>query len=332
MKSLRFGTLGRPWQRLRDAAGATFLVHVVITLLALVPTYPLVMALGGTVANHPRGERALLEPGGAVLLEALDQAGDAIFALFHTTLAVQLVALALAPFLALTWLAALARPQSLAASISVAAGGYLRAVGAAGILLVPAGLAVGLALLVPTIVHLVLEDLPDARVHDVLVFLALLVGLAPLAVVAAWHDLTRAAIVRGARSSWRAVLEGLIALRGGAVPAYVTWMAIGLALLLLGHLIGIWLDSPSTWTALLLLFIQQLIALARTLVRGRWLATAVEHAATVQPSAVPPKSVRPPPPIVPAEAAGPPAERMDPSVPIPLERPSRPGGIGGIES
>lgn len=283
-----------PWTRLRRGGVATFVVYLVTTLFALVPATTLTSALAGA-ADDAR----LFEPGGAVVLEAASAARWALATVGLTTMGLIVLTLLLSPLLTVTWLASMTRPRPFSESFGVGVRCYWASILLA-IMLAP--LAAGACALTVWLAMLVGEAFPstsDPQRHAAAMLVGAIPGLLLLAHVAAWHDLGRAAIAIGAEEpqarakhsmppvappgtvsrAWRGFRAGARALiRGWAVPAYLIWLFIGAVLAVGAHALGWVLDANIAWMALALLAAQQFLALGRTLVRGRWLAGAVERA------------------------------------------------------
>lgn len=262
-----------PAGRLRDAAAATFAVHVCQSLLALAPAWPLARAVERTLATHPLGLTAWDTPGGLWRMETLAALRESWGLLGDVTLIALLLSLALAPILQMMWLAALLRRRRLHEALALGVRRYAAAVGIS-IALVPAlALALGTLVSGPLVLSRVVQDVPSDRTHDLIVLAGAVPGLLLLAVWALWHDLSRASLARGAdiRS---AILRGALGcVRPSGLPAYLLWLSVGIAVAVSAPLVASALDD----TPLASLAITQALGLARTFVRGRWLADAIDR-------------------------------------------------------
>lgn len=254
--------------RLRHAGAVTFLVYVVLTLLAVVPTLPVVMSLGGI--DVPRS------PGGGALLELLEEGAPALAAGTIAGMALGGVLLVLSPFLQMTWLAGLERPRSVAGALAVGATRYLPAIAVTLWMLLPLAIVAVALVAFPVIAHLALASHPNDQLHDLVVLAAASPGAVLLVVWCAWHDLARAALASGAHRARTAVRRGWRTLGARTVAAYVAWALLAAALALLGHSLGLELDGPAWWRGALVLVALQLLALARVLCRGAWLGIALD--------------------------------------------------------
>ncbi|MBX3250378.1 MAG: hypothetical protein KF901_24600 [Myxococcales bacterium] len=253
--------------RFRRALGATFGVHVALGVGAYALGARWVGALAGATAPHPHGAEALSQ----IAPESFaDLARSALAPLTFLTFASVLLQALVGVLLQLVWLGAMRRDAAgWRAQLRRALTQLPRAL-ALGALFVLA-LVVGLALLgaLPMLWHVALADSPDARLHDLGMLAACLPAVAFAFRWRAAHDLGCAAISLDAslrealRASWRTP---------GTLP-YVGFWALSLTLLALG------LGAAWTLGAMAALFVAQLAAFGRTLVRARWLATAQHRAA-----------------------------------------------------
>lgn len=256
--------------RLRRAAAMTFLIYVVLTLLATVPTLPTVWGIGSTEAPST--------PGGAVMLEVLEQATPIIGAGTAAAWVLALVVWVLSPFLQMAWLAGLHRTRSVGESLAFGASHYLRAVLVTAWMLLPLAV-VGFVLTAPPLLgHLALSSHPNARVHDVVVLALLVPGTFLLVVWCIWHDLARAALAAGHERPRDAVRATWHRLGVRSLRAYVGWTGLAALLALAGHALAAALDQGSaSWRGPVLLVLLQVIALARVACRGAWLGTALDR-------------------------------------------------------
>jgi len=263
--------------RVRGASVATFTVYVCGALLALAPAMPLASALENAVSDHPNGSGALYAPGGVWLMEAFAELGGAWAVLANVTVITLLLSLMLGPLLQMTWLAALLRRRRLADALSEGARRYFLAIGVSIALSPLLGLALLLLVAVPGLVGLAVASTPSDRTHDLALLAACTPALAIAALWATWHDLARASLARGG-GVLSAVIRGALAtFQRSAVPAYLSWLALGALVGIAAQILGGALDVGGTLASLCVLLVTQLLALLRTFVRARWLAAALER-------------------------------------------------------
>lgn len=263
-------------KRLRGALGVTLVAHVFVLALSLAPAVPLSMLLHRAVADTAAGDAALFEPGAAALLEVLHDTAAGLGVVVLVWMAVAALIVLVGPWLTMSWLAALAKPRPVSEALGAGARSYFPSLAVSifhGPLL---AVAVGLVVAGPVVAGLVLSGSPDAQTHDLWVLGALVPGVVLVAWVAVSHDLGRAALVVHEVGPWRATRLGMrAALRPTALPAYVMWLVVGLALAAVGLAVGAAGDLGVWWATLATLVLQQAVAFARTVVRARWLAGAV---------------------------------------------------------
>jgi len=263
--------------RVRGASVATFTVYVCGALLALAPAMPLASALENAVSDHPNGSGALYASGGIWLMEAFAELGGAWAVLANVTVITLLLSLMLGPLLQMTWLAALLRRRRLADALSEGARRYFLAIGVSIALSPLLGLALLLLVAVPGLVGLAVASTPSDRTHDLALLAACTPALAIAALWATWHDLARASLARGG-GVLSAVIRGALAtFQRSAVPAYLSWLALGALVGIAAQILGGALDVGGTLASLCVLLVTQLLALLRTFVRARWLAAALER-------------------------------------------------------
>jgi len=263
--------------RLRTAAPATFAVYVCQTLLALAPAWPLARAVERSLATHPLGSDALDAPGGLWRLETLAALSDTAAPLADVTLIAVLLTLAVAPLLQMTWLAALLRRMPLREALALGARRYAAAVGVSVALLPVLLVALGTLALVPAMLSRLVTQTPSDRTHDLVVLGGLVPGLVLLAFWGLWHDLARASLARSGRSL-SAVLRGAQAcLPPRTLPTYLGWLAVGAFFATAAQLLASGFSGRGSLAAFATLLLTQTLGLARTVVRARWLATALDR-------------------------------------------------------
>lgn len=247
--------------RLKRALPMTFVVHVIVTVLAALPTLRWARAFD------------LLVPGAAgvsdtvLLLDALPEFVR-VFGrdVFGALAAVLLFGALLGTPLQMAWLAALHREPSLRGAAREGLLQWPRAFVLDLVLVIPVAIGIGAAALIPYAAHLGLADQPDARLHDLAVLSASLPLLLMTATALACRDLCRAALLAsGIVASLRVGLRSTVR----ALPAYLGISALSLLLLSLGS---------TGFGPFLALLVLQLLAFLRTLLRACWLAIAVQRA------------------------------------------------------
>jgi hypothetical protein len=266
-----------PSERLRSAARVTFAVHVCQTLLALAPAWPLAHAVERALATHPQGLAAWDAPGSLWRMETLASLAEAIGLLGDVTLVSLVLTAVLAPLLQMAWLAALLRPTPVRDALAFGARRYRAALGVSLALLPALVLALGVLVLGPALLARVVRDTPNDRTHDLAVLAGLVPGLLLLALWALWHDLARASLARGGALPSALVRSALACARPSALAAYLGWLGLGTILAAAAQVLGAWLDGSGLLAALSALALTQFLGLARTFVRGRWLASALDR-------------------------------------------------------
>jgi hypothetical protein len=252
--------------RLREAAGMTLVVHGVQTGCAVLAVLPLLSQLAPELAHGlhdaPLGHAEL-----TALLEVGARSGHRLLFWALGCLAGHAL---LTPLLALAWLHALARRESLVQSLARAASGYGRALALGGCALA-AWLAISAA------AALALQpELAGALPHSASVELALTAScLGALAfaglLVSTAHDLARARLAFGA-SAWSALRFALRRLDASLVARHALFAGAIAAVTVAAELLG----RPSLPVpGMALLGLQQLLLLGASLLRGAWLAVAL---------------------------------------------------------
>jgi hypothetical protein len=269
----------RAAQRLVRAARMTLAVYALQTACALLLLWPLLADLAPELAVRLYSAR--LGPAeAALLIEAAARGGRRL--LFWTLGCLAGWAL-LAPLLALAWLHAMARAQSLVESLARAASVYLPALALAGCALASwtASAAAAAVLLQPAVAGI----LPHGPALDRAWTYACLaaVGLAGLLVSTA-HDLARARLALGARLG-PALRFALVRMTPRLVAQHALLIAAALALVACAEAVT---REPAGVLGPAAPLLQQLLVLGATLLRGAWLAVALlasEPHATAAPLA-----------------------------------------------
>ncbi|HJL01922.1 MAG TPA: hypothetical protein RMH85_13660 [Polyangiaceae bacterium LLY-WYZ-15_(1-7)] len=254
--------------RFRRGLGAGFVIHVVLTVGAAVVATQLASGFEAAFGGHAFAGEAFAD-GGPIAVETLRAWGARELAPLLVVMGSALLAGGLLALPAqLVWLELMRAPGPVGARVRRGLGHVPRGIGVSLLLAIPGLLALGVLVGAPLVWALVFADDPNPRLRDVGMLALLAPGLLTLAGWAAWHDLSRAAVAHGegpieaAKIGWRAS-------RGG-VAAYLGWWLVGAALTALGAVLG----GPGVLAFLGL----QVLALGRTLVRGRWLAGALRRA------------------------------------------------------
>jgi hypothetical protein len=266
-------------QCLVRAARMTLAVYALQTGCAVLLLWPLLAELAPDLA--PRLYGARLGPAeAALLIEAAARGGHRL--LFWTLGCLAGWAL-LAPLLALAWLHAMARAQSLIESLARAASAYLPALALAACALASwiASAAAAAVLLQPAVAGV----LPDAPALDRTLTYACLaaLGLAGLLVSTA-HDLARARLALGARLV-PALRFALVRMTPRLVAQHALLITAALALAACAEAVT---REPAGVLGPAGPVVQQLLVLGVTLLRGAWLAVALlasEPRAIASPSA-----------------------------------------------
>ena len=244
---------------LRQAAPMTFVIYVATVLFGAVPVLPIVVAVG------PAPER----PGGGAMLELLEEAAPTFAASIIAGFAVAAVFLVLSPLLQMAWLSALASPMSIADALFRGVRRYLDAVVVSLLMLVPLVVVAIASVTPPLVAHLVLSDHPNDRLHDVVIVALLVPGFFLWLVWCAWHDLARAALLVCVRPL-DAIRESFRTLGAQAFGSYFAWSLAAASLAVLGHLLGMKVESGALAIVLL-----QPLALGRLACRAAWLSDAI---------------------------------------------------------
>lgn len=253
-------------------------------LLALLLAAPLVAALSGTgIANHPRGDAVLFEPGGLYLIEALRLGAGAAL----SALQVSFVSFVVLGMLGLFPLAALLS--------ALRSDGKLRVASWLGeaIAHVPSFVLIGgvtwlgraaLALFF-VLVYSLLEGPVGAafneRNADLVLISGALVCAIAFAALGIAADLARAARVRFGLRALGAFRTGLgtfgqrpfAAVVGWLIPASWSVALIALAAILVGLLA---VDQPESWRVLGAFVVHQLTAIGLIALRALWLHRSLE--------------------------------------------------------
>jgi len=251
------------WARWRRGAFATFLVHLGLTALALPAASAVTSGVRRVAGEHPRGVNGWSSEATVdIVVEAMAAAGAEVFVdlAFMGGLA-----LLLSVPVQMVWLTAMREPltpKALGRAMLKTPTAWM-----VSLLLVPAWL-LGAGVLVGCgwAAHAIFEG-PNPRTHDLAVLVSLLPGIALWVSWGAWHDLARASVAEDAASAFDAARRGWRALRP-ALGEYVTWQLVAASVVVLG-----WWTS-GLGSATLVLFATQTVALGRTFVRARWLASA----------------------------------------------------------
>lgn len=252
------------WVGIRRGMAMSFVVYAVGAVVALWIALPVAVAtsrfLDGAAWEGPLRQEALRELAGS--LEAQSAAltvGGVVFVL-------------ISPWLQMAWLAAMSTGASPGAALQAGAQRYFSAWLTSALVtvawLVPAAIIGGIAWML----HSQLGSQPNARIHDVAVASVCILWL-PLSLFAwVWHDVARAACLQ--LSPWHAVLHSARTMRQPEL--WWWWLAcstLGIALVALADRGTQWWGGPYPTLAATLLV--QGAALARTVLRSRWLVAAL---------------------------------------------------------
>lgn len=273
------------WSKLRDALPTVLAVHLVVTVLSLVPTLYGGKLLMDALGSTAKGEHALSTPGGGPAIEVLHLIRDAATPSGAATwmLIPGLLVLLLSPALQMATLRSLYHKTHVAAALRYGVRSYGRAlltsVGLLPLLVVGCLTLAGAA----AFSHSLFGEVADAQLHDLVLLVATVPGFFVLVTWAAAHDLCRARLLRSERSPIRDALFISTRIDARVIFQYVVFFGLGALLTLSGHLLGQILDAPGLVASAAVLLVTQLIALARTCVRAYWLATCVPTYRTTRP-------------------------------------------------
>lgn len=266
--------------RLRDTSGIAFLAYVALTFSAWSTAFVTERELRVALEPLAEGDDALFEPGGAILVEALQRLYvDHGPTLVLTLLGGAIAALLVGPLLAVAWLRALRTPTAPLTALRGAGTVYLPTLA----LLVVFGLlglvAAGAGALLPFGAHRMLRAGPHPVVHDVAVGFAALLGALPVAAIATWHDLARAFLADGTTRVPQAIRHSFPLLDARMLGAYLGWLGLGATLALASPAVTFALDDGATFASpMVATVVGQAVLFGRLLVRGRWLRTAARAA------------------------------------------------------
>lgn len=253
-------------ERLKRALPMTFLVHVILTLLAALPASRWARAFDLLVPGATTRHSGASDP--VLLMDALPEFAH-IFGrdVFGALAAVLLFSALLGTPLQMAWLTSLHREPSLRSAAREGILQWPRAVALDLVLVIPVTIGIAAAALIPYAVHLGLTDQPDARLHDLAVLTASIPLLVMVMTAFALRDLCRAALLEVGivASIWVGLRNALRAL-----PAYLTLSTLSALLLGVGAL---------EFGPLLALVVLQSLAFLRTLLRAAWLAAVVGRVA-----------------------------------------------------
>ena len=261
-------------QRLRAAMPVTFVVHVTLTLFALIPATVTLNAFLTEGGHHPYGMTGWLDHAAGLELLAYLTRGHGLYLVLQAIAIVGATAIVGVP-LQLAWLFALNGEPGVFKATRCGLQRIPAALGVSALSLIPLLAAVGLLAALPATVSALIGS-TNPQHHDVAVALSLLPGVAMLALWATWHDIARAAVVHGS-SAWAAMMRARRGLLGSTI-GYAILKLLALALLIAGH------QALMRLVPVLGLLISQSIALAITLLRALWLALASERLRIPAPS------------------------------------------------
>lgn len=256
--------------RVKSSRSAWFLAYLTTTILGGSAAF----IASDAIWVGPQG------PGGAYFAEQLlyesDNAGAAVRAVFAVTGLTLLVS----PWLHLTWLAAMKRPQALADALRDAARQYLKSWGVTfGIALVSGITAVFVA--IPTLAATLVTS--TAAEEDI-VILSTIIPLGALCAIAfLWNDLARAALIHSKTSIRGAMGTGLRAMRFRPIGVWLTTVVLGRGLVAGGATLAVTVGFDSFLIGIAVVALLQVLAFTRLGIRGLWLARSLDAVAATHP-------------------------------------------------
>ncbi len=258
-----------PWLAVIRALPITFLVYVSSTALAAMHALPIALEIGRLPTWTKAGEGARI-----ATLEAMLSQLPVLRAQGLSLLLAALAYALLSPWLQMSWFAALSAPRAPGAAL------------AEGARLTPRAYLTSLVVGIGTVLMLLpcaalvwttrswLESRANVRVQDIATLIALTPGALVLFLSLAWHDLARArCLSSGAfRSSLRAWLDALSLV---TLARYACWAALGLTISVAAQLASLQVGHSGRLAMFIVLAVVQGAALARSMLRSRWLTDAL---------------------------------------------------------
>jgi hypothetical protein len=252
--------------------------------LALLVAVPVANLVADTVGNGPAGDRTLWEPGGLVLLEALQRHAPALDAVTAMAAGVLLLAAVAGLVPAASTLTVLAyatregRPPGAVPTLTEGARLFPPMALLFAFATVTQALVLGFGAAAGSVLEAWTHDsLGEARAQQVQ-GLVLLLALAAVSVVGVAHDLARAALVRFKVGGGRALMLGVRTLRLFPVPLWWSW-AWRAASSMAPVFVAAWVTTRlggRPGRALFVVFaLHQLVVAARVALRTSWMARSL---------------------------------------------------------
>jgi hypothetical protein len=249
--------------RIVVAPSATFVVYVWNTALAALVAIPM---------SSPGRLERLFTTDGSAWLEASRGAGE-LFGLLTSLIAVAtLLAWFAGTFFQGLWLHSLASRSSLAEAAAASIRLYPRMMLVSVVLAVPLLVSVAAVIAPPAVLGVVLDGVASERTADIVAIASALPGLFLWFFWRAWHDTARVSVALGL-GPFRAARAGLAVLGPRLFAVYTGWSLLAATLAIGGYAIGA-LGAAGAG-AIGVFVLTQVLAFARTLARGRWLAAAI---------------------------------------------------------
>jgi hypothetical protein len=262
-----------PWRRLFDALSATLFVYLCRIAFSLSATIPVIHLLNAslygrsnTMIIRKKWDIPLLLDIAHRILPDLQKQG-----LFW--IGITLLYLLLLPLISMTWFCAIDNPRSLHNNIINAAHHYnpslLISCSCLSSLFFSVSILIGLDRLFRSALGFTHND----RLSDIVSLGCVLCGLLVLLFLALLHDTSRSALCSERRflASLKLGFRAICCVE--TVLSYLFWFSCSSLLTVVGALLVVYVDSghSSTFVSFLLL---QLIAIGRTILRGRWLVSS----------------------------------------------------------
>jgi hypothetical protein len=266
-----------PSQRLRHAVPATFFVFTVKTAFAYCIVIPIIEILDAAFVRLMASPSSSFEvTNWALILEAVRLTWLSFKGQIAFYLVISAVYMFISPLLSMAWLCVLSRPVALRIALLEAARRYHRCILVLGLYLTGLSLVAilvgGLSLLIwlsPVFPN-------NDRAQDLIAIAPLLPGAILLIFLYMIHDASMAVLVDNEVRLPRAILRSYRLInRCSRVFAFSGWHTCVLLLSLAGFMMVSALGTNSALNATAALFLSQLLVLARTAIRGRWLASLI---------------------------------------------------------
>ncbi|WP_284720801.1 hypothetical protein [Polyangium sorediatum] len=314
----------RPLARRRP--GVVLLVYAFRLVAAFLLAWPFAVTLGGAVAGYPRGDAVLFDQGGLLLLEALRRSSGGL----RPATASTLLLLVLVSFLGLLPLAALlgalgAKGRVVARDLGAWA---LRPLGTFSLLLGAAALVEALlgGVLIAIGNAVARRETIDLRAADQVRIGFVAAAIVLVLLVSVFHDVARAAAVRGELGMRASIKRAFEAVRSAPLALLAGWSwraALGAVLLGAAVVLGSRIGVERKTQVFAAFLVHQASVLAVLFLRASWLASALRHVDRVLPRTTNEPVVPASLPASPADDDAEPPAPIDALVETPAETPAK---------